>query len=167
MPLQAYWFARLSLELWGCGPFALLSLCSAQTLLGHLSSQGVEMAALKVWTSQGPPLELQWLFPTLGMPKPGCLSCLRLTTSSPRPTTCRHHSCSFAEPRELTSSRLFPQVVWLAAHAALMAGSNERRPADRLLNAASEGALQTLVTSAGVAVCIHLFTVSSVPVSRS
>lgn len=54
-------------------------------------------------------------FPRASLGIPGCLSCLRFTTSSPRPTSCRHHSHSFAEPRELTtldlSSRLFPLVV--------------------------------------------------------
>lgn len=121
MLLQGY---HLSILRWGCGPFPLY--CG---MPGHCSDihpprawrgQLWRSALAKgiCWLSSGSSLLL------VRQSKAVC-HCPRLAASPsiPRSTACRHHSCSFAEPHELTtldlSSRLFPQVVWLAGRVAL------------------------------------------------
>lgn len=151
---------HLSILQWDCGPFALhcgvlgrcLDICPPRAQRGQLWRSALHKGLS--WHSNGSSLLL------VHQSKAVC-HCPRLTASPsiPRPTACRHHSCSFAEPRELTtldlSSRLFPHYIW---------GSKEQQLADQHLNAVSgrDGSpLQTLVTSVGIAACIHLFAISS------
>ena len=115
---------HLSILQWDCGPFALH--CG---VLGHCSDIRPPRAWRgQLWRSVFPK-RLCWHSSgsslLLVCQSKAVCHCSHLTASPsiPRPTTCRHHSCSFAELRELTtldlSSRLFPRVVWLAAHVAL------------------------------------------------
>lgn len=88
---------------------------------------------------------------------------LLLHPSIPRPTACRHHLCSSAEPHELTTPDLSSSglVGSLCSTARLGAESGASWPT---LNAVAEGdgsPLQTPVTSVGIAACTYLFTISS------
>lgn len=116
---------HLSILQWDCGPFALhcgvlghcLDICPPRAQRGQLWRSALHKGLC--WHSNGSSLLL------VHESKAVC-HCPRLTASPsiPRPTACRHHSCSFAEPQFMLdlSSRLFPQAVWLAPHVALHTG---------------------------------------------